>query len=236
MPILDIILTIFMGIGIGFSVMGMSTSILYSPLMAIFYGARLANGIMFIPFFFANLYVAYKHRNNYNKTIVLKILPFAFLGMGLAAYFGKDISDEMFDKVFAILIIFVSIFFFTKKYSSKLKKFGWFFGVLGGASSYLANVAGPVFNIFLLSFNPEEKNFIGTRAFIYIYFNMVKLFLYIYIFKNINFFTISRALIAIPMIFVGIFLAKLLLKHIDKDVFDKIVIFTSLLIALKMLF
>lgn len=236
MSILDIILTIFMGIGIGFSVMGMSTAILYSPLMAVFYGARLANGIMFIPFFFANLYEAYKHRNSYNKTIVLKILPFSFLGMALAAYFAKDISDKIFDKLFAVLIILVSIFFFTKKYSSKLKNFGCLFGILGGASSYLANVAGPVFNIFLLSFNPDEKNFIGTRAFIYLYFNMAKLFLYIYLFKNINFFTISRALIAIPMIFVGIFLAKILLKHINKELFDKIVICTSLVIALKMLF
>ena len=90
----EILFMLIIGVGMGFSLMGMSTSILFSPILVSIYGSRLGNGIMFIPFLIADLYVSYMYRNNYDKKIVLKLIPFSVIGMTVASIFANSISEE----------------------------------------------------------------------------------------------------------------------------------------------
>lgn len=235
MDTLEILLMLAVGIGIGFSLMGMSTSVLFSPIIVSIYGSRLGNGIMFIPFLIADFYVSYLYRKNFDKKIVLKLLPFSVTGMIVASIFANSISEEIFRKIIAIIIVFASILFFLKKYEDKLSKLSWLFGVFGGASSYLANVSGPIFNVYLLSYKQRETDFIGTRAIFFTTLNIFKFFMYLFIFKNINTFTLIRGSIAIPTIFLGVFLAKQLLKRMDQKIFSLIIVLLGLIVAIKML-
>ncbi|MDX8335821.1 sulfite exporter TauE/SafE family protein [Candidatus Cetobacterium colombiensis] len=235
MDIWEILFMLIVGIGMGFSLMGMSTAILFSPIIVSIYGSKLGNGIMFVPFLVADLYVSYLYRKSYDKKIVLKLIPFSVLGMIIASIFANSISEDIFRKIIATIIIFASIIFFLKKYENKLTKLSWIFGIFGGASSYLANVSGPIFNIYLLSYKQDKDNFIGTRAIFFTAINIIKLFMYIFIFKNINTFTISRGAIAIPTIFLGVFLAKKLLKIMSQQKFNTTIILLGLIVALKML-
>ncbi|WP_448821403.1 sulfite exporter TauE/SafE family protein [Cetobacterium sp.] len=235
MDTLEILLMLAVGIGIGFSLMGMSTSVLFSPIIVSIYGSRLGNGIMFIPFLIADFYVSYLYRKNFDKKIVLKLLPFSVTGMIVASIFANSISEEIFRKIIAIIIVFASILFFLKKYEDKLSKLSWLFGVFGGASSYLANVSGPIFNVYLLSYKQGETDFIGTRAIFFTTLNIFKFFMYLFIFKNINTFTLIRGSIAIPTIFLGVFLAKQLLKRMDQKIFSLIIVLLGLIVAIKML-
>ena len=69
MDISEILFMLIVGVGMGFSLMGMSTAILFSPILVSIYGSKLGNGIMFVPFLIADLYVSYLYRNNYDKKI-----------------------------------------------------------------------------------------------------------------------------------------------------------------------
>lgn len=231
----EILFMLLIGIGIGFSLMGISTSILFSPILVSIYGSKLGNGIMFIPYLIADFYVSYQFRNSFDKKIVMKLLPFSILGMFVASVFATSISEEFFRRIIAVIIIFSSILFFLKKYEHKLTKFSWLFGIFGGASSYLANISGPIFNVYLLSYTQKEDYYIGTRAIFLTAINIIKFFMYIFIFKNINTFTITRGSIAIPTIFLGVFLAKKLLKTINQKVFNTIIVLLGLVAAIKML-
>lgn len=235
MDISEILFMLIVGVGMGFSLMGMSTAILFSPILVSIYGSKLGNGIMFVPFLIADLYVSYLYRNNYDKKIVLKLIPFSVIGMVIASIFTNSISEDIFRKIIATIIIFSSILFFLKKYEHKLTKLSWLFGVFGGASSYLANVSGPIFNVYLLSYKQKEEDFIGTRAVFFTVINIIKLFMYIFIFKNINTFTITRGSVAIPTIFLGVFLAKKLLKIMNQKIFNTVVVLLGLIVAIKML-
>lgn len=59
--------------------------------------------------------------------------------------------------------------------------------------------------------------------------------MYIFIFKNINIFTITRGSVAIPTIFLGVFLAKKLLKIMNQKIFNTVVVLLGLIVAIKML-
>ena len=71
MDIWEILFMLIVGIGMGFSLMGMSTAILFSPIIVSIYGSKLGNGIMFVPFLVADLYVSYLYLKSYDKNIFL---------------------------------------------------------------------------------------------------------------------------------------------------------------------
>lgn len=236
MPWIDIMVLSIVGVGIGLSLMGISGAVLYSPLVVAIYGARSGNGIMFLPFLVADIYVAYKYRKNFDRATVLKLIPFSLVGMGIASYYANIIPDELFRKILGIIIVGASILYFLKKYEAKLTKMGWLFGVLGGAASYLANISGPIFNVYLLSYNRDEENFIGTRSVFFMFLNFLKFFLYFFIYKNINTYTLSRGIISVPTIFVGVYLGKLLLSKISQKTFNTTIVVLSLVVAVKLIF
>jgi hypothetical protein len=223
-----------MGVGMGFSLMGMSTSVLFAPIIVSLFGSRYGNGIMFLPFFVADVYVSWKYRHSFNKTTVLKLIPFSVLGMIIAGICAKYISEELFKWFIAGVIIFSSILFFMKKYEKHLTKLGWFFGLFGGASSYLCNISGPIFNVYLLSYEDTESNFLGTRSIFFTVLNFCKFFLYLFVYKNINSYTMSRGAISIPFIFVGVYLAKKLLDKIGAHTFNQIIVILSILAAIAL--
>ncbi|SJZ77435.1 hypothetical protein SAMN02745174_01515 [Cetobacterium ceti] len=231
----ELLILIITGLGIGMSLMGVSTSIIFSPLIVWAYGSKLGNGIMIIPYFIADIYITYKYRKDFNVKDTLKLVPFAFLGMILAIFLIPYISEEIFSKILGILIIITNLLFFIKNYEKKFKKFASFFGFFGGLSSYLANISGPIFNIYFLSLNKNQKNFIGNRALFFTFLNFIKLFLYFFIYKNISTYTLSRSLITIPFLFLGIFSTGFFLKKISSETFSKIIVFLSLIIAIYLL-
>ncbi|MGL6115045.1 sulfite exporter TauE/SafE family protein [Cetobacterium sp. SF1] len=228
----DLIILIITGIGIGSSLMGVSTSIIFSPLILTAYGSKYGNGIMLIPYFFADLYVTYKYRNLFDLKSTLKLIPFSLIGMFIATFLVHIISEDLFQKILGALILLTSLLFFIKKYEKYFIKFGWLFGIVGGLSSYMANISGPIFNIYFLSFDQDPKYFIGNRALFFSLLNFFKLFLYIFIYKNINASTLKLSLFVIPFIFVGIFLTNIFMSKISSKHFSQIVIYISILIAI----
>lgn len=234
--ILESLLLVATGIGMGFSVMGISTSIIFSPIIISIYGSKFGNGIFFIPFFITNLYMAFQYRKSCDKKIILKLLPFSLLGMILASIFALYISEDFFRRIIGIIIILTSIMFFLKKYENRLRKLSVLFGIIGGASSYLANISGPIFNLYFLSYNKSQKNFIGTRSVFFAIFSIIKLLMYIFIFKNINIFTLSKSIILLPTTFIGAYLAKKLLEIIDQKTINTIIVLIGIIISFKMIF
>ena len=235
MDFLEIIILLFCGIGMGFNLMGMSTAILFSPILIAFYGSHYGNAIMFIPFFISNIFVSYKYRDKFDKKLVFKVLPFALLGLVIASIIANYITEDIFKKVIAIIIFFASIIFFLKKYTEKLTHLGWLFGIFAAMSSYLSNIAGPILNVYFLSFKEGKDSFIGTRSIFFSIFNIFKLALYIFVFKNIDSFSIIRGAISLPTILLGVFLAKTILNHISQETFSRIIVLISLLVAFKLL-
>lgn len=236
MPLLEILAIISAGIGIGLSMMGISVAVLYAPFIIAIFGANVGNGIMIFPFLVSDFYMMYRSRKVMEWKIALKLMPSSILGLGIAAVIANKITHEEFKTAIGIIIIIATILYFSKKYSKKLEKIGWIFGIAGAISSYLANIAGPIFNIYFLSLRTDIKTYIGTRDLFFTMLNSVKFFLYLFIFKNINYFTFSRGLIAIPFVFLGGFLGKVIISKINEKTFNEIVVYLGLAVAVKLLF
>ncbi|MEG1808134.1 MAG: sulfite exporter TauE/SafE family protein, partial [Cetobacterium sp.] len=75
MELIELMAIISVGIGIGFSMMGISLAVLYSPFIISVFGGSLGNGIMIFPFLVSDFFMIYKNRKFLNWKIVLKLLP-----------------------------------------------------------------------------------------------------------------------------------------------------------------
>lgn len=236
MELIELMAIISVGIGIGFSMMGISLAVLYSPFIISVFGGSLGNGIMIFPFLVSDFFMIYKNRKFLNWKIVLKLLPSSILGLIIASIIANKITDEEFKIAIGIIIFVASILYFSKKYSEKLKNFGYVFGIVGAIASYLGNVSGPIFNIYFLSFKNDIKTYIGSRDLFFGILNFFKFFIYLFVFKNINSFTFYRGLLAIPFIFVGGFLGKIIINKVNQKTFNLIVVYLGFVVSIKLLF
>ncbi|MCD7979937.1 MAG: sulfite exporter TauE/SafE family protein [Fusobacterium sp.] len=109
------------------------------------------------------------------------------------------------------------------------------FGFLGGFSSFIGNVSGPLMSIYLLNINLDKEKFYGTRCWFYFIVNFSKLILYFFFLKNINLFTVSRGACAIPTVFVGIFIGRFIVGKMNQNIFEKFIVLVSIISGLNLL-
>ena len=226
---------IILGLGSGFSKLGLPTALVFSPLLASLYGGKTSAGIIIIPVVISDLTMLYIYGKELDLKILKKILPMTILGIIVAVVFGNNISDEFFKKSMGIIILIIGLLTLLKSLNVNFSKLSFLFGFLGGFSSFIGNVSGPLMSIYLLNINLDKEKFYGTRTWFYFIVNFSKLILYFFFLKNINFFTLSRGVVAIPTVFIGIFLGKYIVGKMNQNVFEKFIVVVSIISGLNLL-
>ena len=226
---------IILGLGSGFSKLGLPTALVFSPLLASLYGGKTSAGIIIIPVVISDLTMLYIYGKELDLKILKKILPMTILGIIVAVVFGNNISDEFFKKSMGIIILIIGLLTLLKSLNVNFSKLSFLFGFLGGFSSFIGNVSGPLMSIYLLNINLDKEKFYGTRTWFYFIVNFSKLILYFFFLKNINFFTLSRGVVAIPTVFIGIFLGKYIVGKMNQNVFEKFIVIVSIISGLNLL-
>lgn len=227
---------------IGMSKVGVpGISMIVVPTLAIIFGGKASTGILLPMLMMADVFgVAYYHRHAEWKYL-WKLLPWAFIGVGIALWVGEVVNDEGFKNIIAILV-FVCIglmFWKDRKKNKNLFPDTWWFaasmGVLGGFATMIGNVAGPIFAIYLLAMHLPKNKFIGTGAWFFLIINISKFPLHIFIWKTISWNTLTLDLLMLPAIALGAFLGVKLVKKISDKLYRTAVIVITALSAFLLL-
>ena len=227
---------------IGMSKVGVpGISMIVVPTLAILFGGKASTGILLPMLILADLFgVGYYHRHAQWKYF-WKLLPWAFIGIGIALWVGKIVNDEWFNNAISILV-FISIGFMLWKDRRKNNNIfpdTWWFaalmGVAGGFATMIGNVAGPIFAIFLLAMHLPKNSYIGTGAWFFLIINLSKFPLHIFVWKTINWNTLTFDIIMLPAIALGAFLGIVLVKKISDKLYRTAVIVVTALSAFLLL-
>lgn len=210
--------------------------------MAIIFGGRPSTGIILPLLCAADLFaVSYYHRHANWKQII-KLLPFAFLGIILATFVGRNINDHTFKLIIGLVIIISIVLMFVqdfKKEKMEVPKKVWYsgvFGLSGGFTTMIGNAAGPVMALYLQSMKLPKTVFIGTSAWFFLILNYSKLPLQIIVWHNINLHSIFFDLILLPAIAVGAFLGVYLVKKLPEKGYRIFVLVSTAISASLLLF
>lgn len=227
------------GLLIGMSKTGLSgVGLMVVPILANAFGGRPSVGLLLPILIFADIFaVAWYNRHAEWKHIV-RLIPWAIIGIVVAALVGKSISDATFNRLLsAIVIIGIGILVWRDLRSGKMKIPGsrWFaagLGLMGGFATMMGNAAGPVMALYLLSMRLPKNNYIGTGAWFFFIVNLSKVPLHVWSWKTITVESFLLDVIMIPAIATGAFLGIWLVRLLPEKIFRIIIIATTLLSAL----
>ncbi|RKX91806.1 MAG: sulfite exporter TauE/SafE family protein [Spirochaetes bacterium] len=215
---------------IGISKTGLpGISIIVVPLLAMVFPSRMSTGLLLPILAMADIFaVSYYHRHADWK-IILRLLPWALVGIGIGTVVVRQINDEVMRPLIgSIILVLLVLNYFRQRYwtSEDNVPSHWSFaaimGLAAGLTTQLANAAGPIMVIYLLSMRLPKDKYIGTGAWYALILNWLKIPLFI-LDGRISFETVKADLVTLPLIAAGAFLGIMILKKIPLKWFNIVI-------------
>jgi uncharacterized membrane protein YfcA len=172
-----------------------------------------------------------------------KLFPWVILGI-VAGYFALGrVGDLAIQRLIgAILLGMVALHCWRQRQSGRLNArlphTAWFAaltGILAGFTTMVANAAGPVMGLYLLAIGLPKLAFIGTGAWFFMLVNASKVPFSIKLGLITPHSLLMDALLAIPMI-PGALLGPVILRRINQNAFELMVLALTVIAALKLLY
>ena len=227
---------------IGMSKVGVpGVSMIVVPALAFIFGAKQSTGVLLPILMMADLFGVAYYRRHANWAHLVKVLPWAVVGLFIALWVGELVNDEQFKNLIAILV-FISIglmLWQDQRKGANLFPDKWWFaasmGILGGFATMIGNVAGPVFAIYLLAMHLPKNSFIGTGAWFFMIINFTKFPLQLFVWNNISPEILLIDLVTLPAIALGAVAGFKVVKGFPENTYRGFVILITALSALLLL-
>jgi uncharacterized membrane protein YfcA len=228
---------------IGMSKAGFSGISLISVfLMADLYGAKASVGITLPLLIVADLtvYPAFLKHGSWRP--VWKLLPATLVGLAAGWWLLDAISDGLARQSIGGCILAMVSLQALRSWKPALSErlvgsrlFGTSAGVIGGLTTMLANAAGPVIQLYLLSRRLPKMELIGIGARFFLLVNLLKLPL-THQLELISADSLMENAKCLPALFGGVFAGKWLIQRVSQRSFEWMVVGFSILAAGRLLF
>lgn len=166
----------------------------------------------------------------------------ALVGMGLGVIVLDSVDNDAMRKIIgAIILLMVSLQLLGRfnpegfYQLAKTRKFGFFFGTTGGVATVLANAAGPIMQIYMLSRRMDKMELIGVGARFFLVINFLKLPLGAGL-NLITAETLFANFLLLPAIAIGVFGGKKVLVKIPQRAFEATVVMFATVAGIKLCF
>ncbi|MGB1260263.1 MAG: sulfite exporter TauE/SafE family protein [Akkermansiaceae bacterium] len=228
---------------IGVSKAGFSGISLISVfLLADIFGAKESLGVALPMLIIADLivYPAFRKYSSWKRVWVLT-WP-ALIGMAAGIFVLGTVDNGTMRKVIGGIILLMALIQVIGKLSPRLldrvaetSQFGIFAGTAGGVATVLANAAGPIMQLYMLSRKMDKMELIGVGARFFLVINLMKLPLNAGL-DLMNKDTLLLNLILAPAIALGVFGGKKVLHLIPQRAFEATVVVFAFLAGVRLVF
>ena len=242
-------LTALQWLAISFAVflLGLSKSgikgigIIIVVILAFVFGEKASTGILLPMLIAADIFAVIYYNRHAQWHIIKKLIPWMIVGVLVGVWVGNDISEIVFKRLMAIIIIIsVLIMFYTEHRKSnnvpQNKLFGIITGFLAGFTTMIGNLAGPISNIYFLAMRFPKNEFIGTAAWLFFIINVFKLPFHIFVWKTVTYQSLVLNSVLIPAVIIGFFLGAYIVKLISNVNYRRFILVVTALGGIIMLF
>lgn len=198
-------------------------SMLAVPLLAVMFGGKASAGLMLPMLIMADLCaVKYYHRHA-NWNYLVKLFPSAAIGVLIGTWLGNVVDDQTFRMIMSVIIFasLIVMIWMEKTNKKGIPDYMWFallMGLLGGISTMIGNLAGPIMGLYLLSMRLPKNEYIGTAAWFFLVINLFKVPFHIYSWESIDKNSFLLNLTSIPFVALGAICGIFIVKRIpDKQ-------------------
>ena len=217
-----------MGIGMAKTGLG-GLGMVVVPVMANIFGAKSSTGILLLMLIMADFFgVRYYHMHADIKRLI-KLIPSTIIGILTGVFIGDILSDVYFQFLLGAVIISGALIMIIKVDIKENKLFSVAVGFLGGFVTMIGNAAGPIMSIYFLSMGFDKNKFIGTAAWFFLFVNLCKVPMHVFIWKTIDLNILFFDLSLFPLILVGALTGVWIVKKIPERPYKALVIASVIL-------
>ncbi len=189
-------------------------------ILAFVFGEKESTGVLLPMLISADILAVIYYNRHAQWKYIFKLLPMMIVGVLVGVWLGNDISEVLFKRLMAIIIIgSVILMFLSEQRKStavpKNKIVSWIAGFLAGFTTMIGNLAGPVSNIYFLAMRFPKNEFIGTAAWLFFIINVFKLPFHIFVWKTVTLNTLALNSVMIPIVVIGFFVGVSIVKLIS---------------------
>lgn len=218
--------------GLGFAVV---------TLMALAYEAKASTGILMPLLIFADCIAIYVYRHAVRWDHFWKLIPWMAVGVLVGVIIGDAISELIFKRMMAVIILFSGIMmllfeFLDKDYVPKSRWFSSFMGLAAGVTTMIGNLAGAFSNLYFLAMRFPKKEFIGTAAWVFFAINLFKLPFHIFFWKTVTWSSLKIGLWLIPFVLLGLLAGLKGVQYFSESMFKRYIIIITILGAILIFF
>lgn len=211
-------------------------------LLADTFDSRLSTGMQLLMLAWADIMAVIYFRRSADWRIILRLLPWSLLGLGIGwwvlGYIPPENNAAMKLLIGWIVIGLLILNFVRKRLDPEKIPSGIvpsaFYGSLMGSTTMLANAAGPVSAIYLLSMKLPKEQYMGSGAWLFLIVNWIKVPMFWYQ-GRITREVLLADLWMIPLLIAGGFLGIVLFKRLPQKLFENIVMVLVVVAAVKMI-
>jgi uncharacterized protein len=196
-----------------------------APLMVLTVGdARFATAWTLPILSTADVFAVAYWRRQAEARQLFSLIPWVLLGIAGAAA-ALSLDEAVIRKIIGAIIVGMLAIYLWRRFSPTPQVAGnpAFYGICTGFASTLANAAGPVMNIYLLSRKLPKEKFVATGAWFFFVVNLLKAPVYawhgLYSRESLTF-----DLMMVPAVLAGALAGRWLIRNIDQSMFEVLVI------------
>ncbi len=210
-------------------------------ILAFVFGEKASTGILLPMLICADIFAVVYYNKHAQWHYIKKLLPAMVIGVLVGVWVGNDISEVVFKRIMAVIIIgsVLIMFYMENRKSTTVPTNKWFSnsaGFLAGFTTMVGNLAGPISDIYFLAMRLPKNEFIGTAAWLFFIINVFKLPFHFFVWKTVSVETLVLNSILIPMVILGFFLGAYIVKLISNVNYRRFVLIVTALGGIIMLF
>jgi uncharacterized membrane protein YfcA len=208
--------------------------VLIVPLMVLTVGnARLSAGWLLPVLCTADIFAVWYWRRHAAAGRLFSLAPWVLVGL-IGGAFALALPERTLRPIVGgIVIVMLAVYLYRKRYPTAGSEGGHAapYGIAAGFSTTVANAAGPVMNLYLLTKRLPKEEFIATGAWFFFIINLTKVPVYIYhgLFSAAS---LGFNLAVAPVVLAGALTGRWLFDRIPQKIFDNLVLVLSLISAL----
>jgi uncharacterized membrane protein YfcA len=225
-----------LGLCIGLSKSGFTgiTTVIV-PVIALIFGAKESTGLTLPLLCFADVLAVIYYNRHTEWKYIIKLLPWTLAGFLLALWVDTLVPVRAFKYLMGGCILaglLVMLWNDRRGKDAPAPSAWWFsalFGIAGGFSTTIGNIAGPIMSVFLLSMMLPKNSFVGTSAWFFLIVNYLKVPVQIFLWKNISLDVLVFDLTLVPFILIGGVVGVFSIKKISEPAYRKVIVALTLL-------
>ena len=227
-------------VGMGKGGLGVAFSALATPLLATILPVDKALALVLVIQMVADVFAVGAHWRRWDSKLVALLIPGALAGVAVGAFFITNVSPQALRTTLAVVILLFTIYKVLERSLLRGMTYTprpWHSPLAGGISGFasaVANNGGPPVTIYLLLRDLQPRTFIGTTAIFFFLLNYIKLPFYLY--AGLFDWTLLRsALWLLPLAPIGVWIGKAFVLRVNKEVYERVILFFLLISALLVL-